>query len=259
MAGAERVTRMNGLKRAIFNAMHWMGYTAIANWRVERYPEAVFLQKLLRMLQIDCVFDVGANRGQYHDFLRSQVAYEGYIVSFEPIPHYVDFLHNRAQEDDKWIIEGYALGSAAGTASFNVMANTSFSSFLEPDHSAVSWFENSNAVQERVEVAVKTLDSTLDAFERRLGTTNFYLKLDTQGFDMEVVRGAAQSMPKIRALQTEASVKPIYQSMPDYLTSIQTLQSLGFELSGIFPNNVDHFPLLIEFDCYMIARQHLSR
>src|SRR5262245_25394220 len=128
---------MRAIKQTILNAVKGMGYTVIANWRVERYPEAVFLKKLFRMLEIDCVFDVGANLGQYHDFLRAQVDYEGIIVSFEPIPRYVEFLRNRAKTDSKWIIEGYALGSTAGMAPFNVMASTSFSSFLEPDHTAV--------------------------------------------------------------------------------------------------------------------------
>ena len=41
-------------------------------------------------------------------------------------------------------------------------------------------------------------------------------------------------MTRIRALQTEASIKPIYNGMPDYVTSIQTLQSLGFEVSKKF-------------------------
>jgi hypothetical protein len=75
--------------------------------------------------------------------------------------------------------------------------------------------------------------------------------------DLEVVQGAAEGVTRIRALQTEASIKPIYRGMPDYVTSIQTLQSLGFEISGFFPVDAYQFPVLIEVDCFMISRRYL--
>ncbi|HEX2790827.1 MAG TPA: FkbM family methyltransferase, partial [Steroidobacteraceae bacterium] len=86
---------------------------------------------------IDCILDVGANVGQYHDFLRDKVLYRGPIVSFEPIGRNIDRLRERARFDSAWHIEGYALGAAEGALPLNVMVSDQFSSFLEPDHSRV--------------------------------------------------------------------------------------------------------------------------
>src|SRR5262249_10260519 len=140
---------------------------------------------------------------------------------------------------------------------FNIMAITEFSSFLSPSHSGVGMFKGGNEVEESVEVEVNTLDRVLPALEKQLGVNQIYLKLDTQGYDLEVAKGAGASLPGIRGLQTEASVVPIYEGMPDYSSAIRTFESHGFVLSGIFPNNPSHFPRLIEFDCYMINRSYL--
>jgi hypothetical protein len=126
-----------------------------------------------------------------------------------------------------------------------------------PDHSATTQFLALNAVQQTIEVAIHTLDEVLPGLARELAVGRFYLKLDTQGFDLEVVKGAQASLPGICALQTEASVTPIYQGSPDFATTIRELQRRGFELSGIFPNNPDHFPRMLEFDCCMVQRSRL--
>jgi FkbM family methyltransferase len=242
---------ISSIREGLFNAAQAIGYTVVPNWRMERYPQTVYLRKLFGALGTDCVLDVGANLGQYRDFLRREVGFRGKIVSFEPIPAHANALRKRARQDSDWIIEGCALGASSETAILNVMSSTTFSSFLQPRHS-VQRFKESNDVRERIEVPVKTLDELLPALTQSIGFQSPYLKLDTQGFDLEVVRGAGQSMQQMRALQTEASVRPIYEGMPNFSTVLQTLEAHGFEPSGIFPNNDGHFPLLIDFDFHMI-------
>ncbi len=81
-----------------------------------------------------------------------------------------------------------------------------------------------------------------------------YLKMDTQGFDLEVVRGATETLRVVPVLQTEVSVRPLYAGMPDYITSIRTLEERGFELSGLFPVVYDTSFRVVEFDCVMANR-----
>jgi FkbM family methyltransferase len=166
------------------------------------------------------VLDVGAHLGEYHDFLRAQVGYRGKIVFLEPIPHNVEQLQTRAKDDTEWVIEGYAFGSSMGQADFNIMARSTFSSFLEPEHSVTQKFKGRNELLRRVSVEVKTLDNIAPNLKKRLGITNIYLKLDTQGFDLEVLKGAEKTLSQFKALQTEASVVPIYKGIPDYASTI---------------------------------------
>ncbi len=246
-------------KRVVESVMRKLGYVLIPAWRIERYEQSQYLIKLFRLLDIDCVLDVGANLGQYRDYLRHEIGYSGTVVSYEPIPKNVEELRKRASSDDKWLIEGYALGSERTTASFNVMSSTTFSSFLTPDHSKVGRFGKKNVVQQQVTVDVLTLDESMARLRDSLGPRRTYLKLDTQGFDLEVAKGATETLKQVHALQTEVSFKPIYAGMPDYAAAIRTFEALGFEVSGLFKNNAGHFPELIELDCHMISRQYIAQ
>jgi FkbM family methyltransferase len=228
-----------------------MGYTILPNWRLEHFPLASHLRRIFESFDIDCVLDVGANKGQYHDFLRDQVEYKGTIVSFEPIPDHVEILRRKAKIDHSWFIEDCALGSTRGQATFNIMESTQFSSFLEPDHSSTGTFEGRNEIAKKIPVDVKTIDELLPGLKDRLGFARPYLKLDTQGFDLEVIRGGHEQLKNILALQTEISVKAIYRNMPNYVQTIALMESVGFGISGIYPNNPDHFPEAFEFDCIM--------
>ena len=152
---------INRIKYFIATTIERMGYTIVPNWRLKTHPQELYLRRLFRELGIDCVFDVGANIGQYHDFIRNNVGFEGMIVSFEPIPSNVEILREKAKNDKKWVIEGYALGASSGNAIFNVMSTTEFSSFLEPDNSVIRRFSHGNSVKERITVEVKTLDQAV--------------------------------------------------------------------------------------------------
>jgi FkbM family methyltransferase len=243
-----RIVRHSAIKLA-----QRFGYTIVPNWRLEDFQTVRFLRRLFDLLEIDCVVDVGANRGQYKEFLRQEVGYDGQVISFEPIPEHAALLREKARRDPKWIVNGYALGHHHGTSEFNIMAGTQLSSFLNPTHDVVGNFRGKNEIRAKVRVEVKTLDEVLPEY-RDLGLKNLYLKLDTQGFDLEVIRGAANTLKSFRALQTEASVLKLYEGMPRYDEVIRDLENRGFVMSGIFPNNAGHFPLLIEFDCYLINR-----
>lgn len=234
------------------------GYLVVPRWRVPSYPQAAYLERLFSLLRIDCVLDVGANIGQFRDFLRQQVGYVGKIVSFEPIPKNVEILRKRAMTDLSWRIEPVALGRTTGHAELNITAETSLSSFLAPGRDAPPQFRDISRVTEKRMVLVRTLDDYVPTLRRELACKRIYLKLDTQGFDLEVVHGASGTLGHIWALQTEASVVPLYENMPDYVTTIRTLEGLGFALSGIFTVNPDHFPTIVELDCHMINRAHLG-
>ena len=84
------------------------------------------------------------------------------------------------------------------------------------------------------------------AFERP------YLKIDTQGYDLNVLMGGAESLRQFVALQTEASVLALYKDMPSWRQVVDYLSGAGFELSGMFPVVSDEQMRLIEFDCIMI-------
>lgn len=237
-----------------------LGYVVIPHWRIGTLHATAHLRKLFDLLKVDCVLDVGANRGQFHDYLRDEVQFEGPIVSFEPIPEVAAAISERARADERWIVHNYALGSSAGVARFNVMKSSTLSSFLAPQHGAAQGFEDSNTVARVIDVEIRKLDDVFPELAANLQCKSVYLKLDTQGFDMEVIKGASQTLGRfVHGMQTEASVKPLYQGMPDYACAIRDLERLGFDLSGIFPlpDSEHQFPFLVEFDAVLVKRSRV--
>lgn len=233
------------------------GYRLLPTWRLRQYEMSKHLRRLFRQVDIRCVIDVGAFTGQYRDFLRRHVGYDGLIVSFEPVSAQVETLKQRAAVDQRWVIWPYALGSETGKRHLNVMEGASLTSFLEPDSQTVKKFDTLNVVNRREEVEIKRLDDVMPALRQLPGfpnAGNTFLKLDTQGYDLEVIKGGNVSLAGIAALQTELSVLPIYREMPTYIEVMGALKGRGFDMTGVFSVSRDSLLRIIEFDCVMINR-----
>lgn len=242
------------VKDIVLAASRAFGYEIVPLRDLGQRELATHLNQLFAEFGIDCVLDVGANVGQYHDFLRNQVLYHGPIVSFEPVARNLEVLKQRARRDPSWTIEGYALGAEAGTQTINVTAETEFSSFLPPDYSKLPRVERFNTVDHAETVEVKTLDEVFLRLQDSLKFRRVYLKLDTQGYDIQVLRGGLRALPEICALQTEASLIGIYEGMPSYLDAIKFLGDHGFDVTGFFPVQRDRRLRLIECDCVTVNR-----
>ena len=211
-------------------------------------PLAKRLRQIFVELQIETVIDVGANEGQYRNFLRSEVGFAGKIESFEPLPRLAEQLRLKAITDPHWSVHARALGAAPGELTLNVMSSTDFSSFLNPLHR-----QNDDPHYNEVIGSVVVPVSTIDAeFGGRPDLARTYLKLDTQGYDLEVLRGAERIIRTIPALQTEVSFIPIYGGMPDYKEALSTLERHGFQVADFFLVSKDQANRAIEFDCIMV-------
>lgn len=221
-------------------------------------PEQEHLKKFIRHFEIDCIFDVGANMGQYATMLREKVGYRGLIVSFEPVPECIERLQALAKSDPLWRVEPVALAERAGTSTFNVMTSNEFSSLNSPDHSKVDIFRDHNAVAEQITVKVGTVAEHYEAYLAEFGFKRPFLKMDTQGNDMKVSMGAGDLLEKFAGLQSELSMIGIYEGSPGYVEAIKYYESRGFRLSAFVPNNSGHFPRLIEMDCIMFNQRFLA-
>jgi hypothetical protein len=84
------------------------------------------------------------------------------------------------------------------------------------------------------------------------------LKTDTQGFDLNVIRGAARVLAELPALQAEVSVKAIYEGMPGFADVASELATRGYDIVGLFPVGRDHLMRVVEFDAVFVHTGVLS-
>ena len=209
------------------------------------------LKRLLALLEIDCLLDVGGNDGQYAAMLR-KIGYRGRIVSFEPVAKTYAMLAERAARDQDWSVFHCALAAKTGRQKIRVTRSTVFASFLDPSEYSKKKYPEDMPVERVEEVRVRTLDEVLPEATQGLKSPKLFLKMDTQGYDLQVFAGAKKSLPKILALQTEISIQAIYKGMPNYLQSLDKYTKAGFVISGLYPVSRDRETLaLIELDCVM--------
>ncbi len=220
--------------------------------------ERVHLKKFFKEFQIDCVFDIGANYGQYAKMLRNNVGYKGQIISFEPIPAAQKILYKLSKSDPKWHIEPFALSDLSGKEVFNIMKNDQFSSLHKPSNNEVELFNLVNKVSEELIIETKTLSFMFEKYKTLLKFKKPFLKMDTQGHDLQIAKGSENILKSFVGLQSELSIKRIYDDTPDFKKVIEYYNSQNFELSAFVPNNEGHFPRLIEIDCIMYNKNFLT-
>lgn len=207
------------------------------------------LRRLIDLVNVDMVADIGANIGQYASQLRRQIGYKGPLVSFEPMPKAVARLRQLSEKDKAWTVRECAIDDHRGRASFNVMAGDQFSSLLAPSSEFKGKFHGQHAVADVIEVEVITLADAVDAlgdFSRGL------LKLDTQGNEMRILRACPESLERFPAVQMEVGFQALYEGAEPFHEVVAAFEQWGYRLSALFPNNRGHFPHLLEMDALFL-------
>ena len=224
------------------------GYELI---RKKRHPSAhSHLSNVIQHYKIDLVFDVGANVGQFAMRLRKS-GYSGEIHSFEPCSDAYEKLCSNSRQDDLWTPHRLALGHETGKIDINITQSSDLNSVLSPNPFGLERFKEIKIVN-REAVPMSTIDIWAEEHVQDFKNRRVLLKMDTQGFDLNVFRGAKKSLGNILGMQSEISFCPIYESMPDYLESLALYQNSGFAISGLYPVSRKRDMTIIEMDCIMI-------
>jgi FkbM family methyltransferase len=213
------------------------------------------LAEVLERLRIEVVIDVGASWGQYRGLLR-QLGYTGRIVSFEPVGRPWGHCAALAAEDPGWDVHRMAIGARSGQRTIKVGSSDDFSSFRPLSAYGRETFDELDVTGEE-RVAVRPLDALwpelIGADSRRV-----FLKTDTQGWDLQVYRGARKHLDRVLGTQCEVAVQRLYRRMPGYHRSLRFLERRGYALTGIYPVWRDGALRIGELDCVMARPEAMS-
>jgi FkbM family methyltransferase len=206
----------------------------------------------IRSRNIDVVVDVGANVGQYGERLR-HAGYSGWIVSAEPVRQSYEALKARAAADPGWKVLNLAFGQESGRAVINV-SEASVLSSLQAQTSAAAEFNPEFKVTGRETVQVARLDEIF----HDLPKGRRFLKVDTQGYEQQVLEGSAGCISEFLGVQLELPIIHLYEEVWRFHEAVSYMERRGFEISNIIPVNYDHGDTvsLVEVDC--IFRRRLA-
>jgi FkbM family methyltransferase len=185
---------------------------------------------------VDLVFDVGANVGQFAQQIRGG-GFTGRIVSFEPLSGAYGPLCAAAAKDSEWTVHSRcALGDFDGALEINIAGNSVSSSVLAmtETHSTAA---PGSAYVGREAVPVFRLDSIAPAY--LANARRPFLKIDTQGFEWQVLVGASATIPRLQGLLCELSLVVLYDGQRLWREMIDDLEAAGFTLWGLQPSFMD--------------------
>lgn len=205
---------------------------------------------LINHYRIDLVIDVGANNGQFGRMIRNE-GYKGEIHSFEPVNNTFEELSKSCINDSQWFAYKIALSDSCGEEEVNVMESSDLSSFLTANDFGKSKYEKIK-VSYTETVEVSTLDIFLKTQIPNIKERRVFLKMDTQGYDIKVFKGAVASLSNIYCILSEISLISIYSGMPNYLDALKTYESSGFIVTGLYPISRKKDLSIIEMDCMLI-------
>ena len=181
----------------------------------------------LELAGITVVFDIGANEGQFAKDIRDY-GYTGKIVSFEPLSSARRKLLALGSADPCWEVYGQtAIGDYDGQVKIHIAGNSVSSSvlpMLESHSSAAvgSVYVDSECVQ------IARLDSVAGGYLRP--ESKLFIKIDTQGFEWQVLDGARQTLQQARGVICELSLVPLYDGQRLWRDIIDRLDADGFML-----------------------------
>lgn len=200
-------------------------------YQITRYPDLDIRRrfKIIEYCDINKIFDIGANTGQYALNMR-QLGYDEKIISFEPLEDAFQVLEDISSNDKNWIINKYALGNEDIDSYINVAGNSQSSSILEmlPEH--IKSAPKSKYIAKQ-EIQIKKVDSIFDNFYKE--GDHIMMKIDTQGYEKNVIDGAEKSLDKIRVIQLEMSIVPLYENELLFVDMIKYLGNRGFQLYSL--------------------------
>ena len=186
-------------------------------------------QLFLAHFGINVLLDVGANTGQYASLMR-RIGYKGQIISFEPLTSAFAALKEKVDLDNKWLAENFALGNQEEQSIIHIAGNSYSSSLLDILPSHIEFDANSRYIAEEI-IQIKKLDDIYSNYCKLDDVV--MLKIDTQGFEKNVLEGSKLSLKKMALLQLEISIEPLYENEILFVEMVNYLQAFGFDLFAL--------------------------
>lgn len=190
---------------------------------------AIEHKSVLRRLPFDFVVDVGANRGQFSLICR-RLRPAAVIVAFEPLAEPAKIYRRVFAGDARVELHACALGPRRGEIAINVSGSDDASSLLPISKIQTDNFPGTGTVATRM-VSIGPLEDFLQPSQ--MGVCNL-LKIDVQGYELEVLKSAEALLPLFDWVYAECSYVPLYEGQALAGEITDYLLARGFRLSGRF-------------------------
>ena len=183
--------------------------------------------KWLKEIGIDTIIDIGANEGQFADFLRRLMP-DAMMYSFEPLKDCYEALLKNRGGDPRFRAFNLAISDQCGEVPFYRSSFSQSSSILPSDQLHKENFPFA-AEETLITVHSVTLDSI--ASELSIGK-HLLIKIDVQGVEEKVFSGGGDTLQKADIVFLETNFQPLYASQFFFKESLDRMYDMGFRYMG---------------------------
>ena len=205
-------------------------------------------QHVLRSLSPKTIVDVGAHRGQF-SLLCSTIHPDAYIHAFEPLPGPAATFRRLFSSKPEVALHPIALGQRSGPAKMNVSRRSDSSSLLAITPMQARVFPGTEMI------GVQTVDvSTMEeCLESQMIVPPALLKIDVQGAELDVLKGAAKLIGMFNHIYVECSFAQLYEGQALAHEVVEYLGMAGFTLKGAYNVAYDETGLSVQADFLFTA------
>ena len=211
--------------------------------------KASHLRALFRALSIDTVIDIGANRGQFIQFLRRDIGFEGQILAYEPNPDCQPALDSLKARDEHLSAHAVAIADHEGSVELRIAESDDLTSILPFAPALEEAFEGG-----KLSRILKVPCTTIQTILNEIGENRrIFLKSDTQGYDLTLlsVRGGVD-LSRISLLQVETQLTELYLGSQTALSILDFLHKNEFQITGVYRTSTAGYPC-IAFDVDILS------
>lgn len=212
-----------------------------AHWLTKDHIDSMELIDLAAGEGAKTIYDIGANVGTW-TLLCKALAPNANIYAFEPMPKHIDGFHANTRALSDVRLFPFALGSQAGSLNFYPTSFSDASSFLPLSTIGKKQWKIENEAP--VTMNIVPLD---DVVSRENLPTPDLIKLDVQGFELEVLRGGVQAIRDARWVLSEVSFQPYYERQVLFSELAAFLAEHGYEVHA-FGHSVRPDVPLVQLD-----------
>jgi FkbM family methyltransferase len=212
-----------------------------------RLLEREFYHKLISQAGTSLVIDVGANGGN-KTFIFAEIADR--VLCVEPSPAAVNILQERFAQSENITVVGKGVGAQVGSCSFHIFGETDcYNTFSSKWATSLAASDRSNQLVKKAISVIDVPITTLDALIEQFGIPA-YIKIDVEGFELEVLKGLSQP---VNLISIECNLPQFESETLECLTRLEEIQP-----TAVFNYCISEPPVKLALDRW-ISRSDLAR